>query len=217
MELVDLWACKSHRAVGSDSPFLSSLPLGASLLSDDSSPDTMSLSILCPITSSIDMMNRLHIQPPHHLTHLSTLPPARAGPEWRRQGAARRDRQSAALRGLEQGEEEEEEGEEEEDEEYEWMEGGGSGGFAALHRGGQREGRGHKFKDKRCVQVSMQMTHRFYRQASEMQSDSQGGFHVTEVRPGSPATCPDQDQPFGPAASAPAVADRDAVIKVAER
>ena len=69
----------------------------------------------------------------------------------RRQGAARRDRQSAALRGLEQGEEEEEEvEEEEEEEEYEWMEGGGSGGFAALHRGGQRGGRGHKFK---CAQT----------------------------------------------------------------
>lgn len=36
--------------------------------------------------------------------------------------------------------------------------------------------------------------------ASEMQSDSRGGFHVTEVRPGSPARCPDQDHPFGSAA-----------------
>ncbi|KAK9526675.1 hypothetical protein VZT92_015360 [Zoarces viviparus] len=57
----------------------------------------------------------------------------------RRQGAARRDRQSAALKELEQEEEEEEE------EEKEWMEGGGSGGFTALYRGGQQEGRGHKF------------------------------------------------------------------------
>ena len=50
----------------------------------------------------------------------------------RRQGAARRDRQSAALKELEQGEEEEEE-EVEEEEEEEWMEGGSRGGFTALH------------------------------------------------------------------------------------
>lgn len=43
----------------------------------------------------------------------------------RRQGAARRDRQAAVLKELEQGEEE---GEGEE-----WMEGGGSGGFTALY------------------------------------------------------------------------------------
>lgn len=53
----------------------------------------------------------------------------------RRQWAARRDRQSAVLKELEQGWGEEEE----------WMEGGGSGGFTALYRGGQQEGRGHKF------------------------------------------------------------------------
>lgn len=51
----------------------------------------------------------------------------------RRQGAARRDRQSAALKELEQGEEKE------------WRGGGGSSGFKALYRVGQQEGRGHKF------------------------------------------------------------------------
>lgn len=51
----------------------------------------------------------------------------------RRQGVARRDQQSASLKELEQGEEEE------------WREGGDGGRFTALYRGGQQEGRGHKF------------------------------------------------------------------------
>lgn len=45
-----------------------------------------------------------------------------------------------------------------------------------------------------------QANHSLPLQASEMQSDSRGGFHVTEVRLGSPARCPDQDHPFGSAA-----------------
>lgn len=52
----------------------------------------------------------------------------------RRQGAARRDRQTAVLKDLEQG-----------GWGKGWMEGEGSGGFTALYWGGQQEGRGHKF------------------------------------------------------------------------
>lgn len=48
----------------------------------------------------------------------------------RRQGAARRDQQSASLRELEQVEEDER------------REGGDGGEFTALHRGGQQGGRG---------------------------------------------------------------------------
>ncbi|TNN59982.1 hypothetical protein EYF80_029824 [Liparis tanakae] len=67
----------------------------------------------------------------------------------RRQGAARRDRQSAALKELEQEEEEEEEWRRRRRRRRRrrsgWKEGRGSDGFTALYRGGQQGGRGHKF------------------------------------------------------------------------
>ena len=77
-------------------------------------------------------------------------------------------------------------------------------------RGGEESGeRGAGFSSEPSVSQAFwvltfrrpcQAAHGLPLQASQMQSDSQGGFHVTEVRPGSPARCPDQDQPFGSAA-----------------
>ncbi|CAJ1083262.1 hypothetical protein NQZ68_002025 [Xyrichtys novacula] len=112
----------------------------------------------------------------------------------RRRGAARRDRQSAVLKELERGEEE---GEEEEWMDG-WMEGEGAavGSQHSTEEVNKKAGGTSSSVRHRMMGSGRQSTNAKY-QASEMQSDSQGGFHVSEVRPGSPARCPDQDHPFG--------------------